>query len=154
MIASPKSSGLPRSILFVCSQNAVRSPMAEALADYVGRRRIFVRSAGIRPASTTDGFSIAVMQEIGLDIAAHEPQAFDAEQAAQFQLLISLSPEAQHSAVEAAHFGDVEIEYWPTEDPTLCEGSRDEKLVAYRRVRDALEAKILERFSDAGPGHL
>ena len=63
-------SELPGSVLFACSHNAIRSPMAENILRYFHGRRIFVQSAGVRPAEL-DPFAVAVMDEIGIDISRH-----------------------------------------------------------------------------------
>lgn len=136
----------PAAVLFACNLNRVRSPMAEALL----RRRyglsIHADSCGLRPAQTIDPFVVAVMDEIGLDLEKHRPKGFDDLDDGSFDLVVSLTPEAQHRAVEMARGQATEIEYWPTFDPTLVEGGREQKLEAYRQVRDELDRRLLERF--------
>ncbi len=141
--------GLPGSVLFCCTQNSIRSPMAESLLKYLHGRRIYVDSVGVR-ASEIDGFAVAVMDEIGVDLAKHRPKTFDDLEDTSFDLIISLSPEAQHSAVEMTRTMACDVEYWPTMDPSVIEGSREERLEAYRAVRDTLLARIRERFPPAG----
>ncbi|HLI09973.1 MAG TPA: arsenate reductase ArsC [Alphaproteobacteria bacterium] len=136
---------LPSSVLFACSRNVVRSPMAEAMLRHLHHRRIFVDSVGVR-AGEPDPFAIAVMEEIGMSIARHRPKSFEDLEDSSFDLIISLSPEAQHSAVELTRTMACEVEFWPTFDPTLVEGSRDAQLDAYRAVRDQLMARIRARF--------
>ncbi len=133
-------------VLFACSMNQVRSPMAAALLRQRWGGRIFVDSCGLRAASEADPFVQAVMDEIGLDVSDHRSKTFDDLEDGSFDLVISLSPEAQHRAVELSRGRAVELEYWPTVDPTVVEGSREQRLDAYRRVRDELERRILERF--------
>ncbi|MGD8327731.1 MAG: arsenate reductase ArsC [Sphingomonadales bacterium] len=137
---------LPRSVLFTCNENAVRSPMAEGLARAYFKRRIFVASAGI-VAGQLDSFSIEVMRESGIDISHHQPKTFDDVAEEDFALIISLTPEAQHHAVELTRTSDAVVEYWPTFDPTIVEGSRQTRLNAYGEVRDALRKRIIERFN-------
>ena len=141
--------GLPGSVLFCCTQNSIRSPMAEALLKYLHGKRIYVDSVGVR-ASEIDGFTVAVMDEIGIDLTKHRPKTFDDLEDTSFDLIISLSPEAQHSAVEMTRTMACDVEYWPTMDPSVIEGSREERLEAYREVRDALLARIRERFPHVG----
>lgn len=141
--------GLPGSVLFCCTQNSIRSPMAEALLKYLHGKRIYVDSVGVR-ASEIDGFAVAVMDEIGIDLAKHRPKTFDELEDTSFDLIISLSPEAQHSAVEMTRTMACDVEYWPTMDPSVIEGSREERLEAYREVRDTLLARIRERFPPTG----
>ncbi|SRR5579885_2873775 len=136
---------LPSSVLFACGFNAIRSPMAEAFLKWIHGRRIYVDSVGVREAPV-DPFAVAVMAEVGIDIARHRPKTFDALEDTSFDLVISLSPEAQHKAVELTRTMACEVEFWPVYDPAGIDGSRDELLAAYRMVRDHLRRRILERF--------
>ncbi|MCB1972383.1 MAG: arsenate reductase ArsC [Geminicoccaceae bacterium] len=137
---------LPGSVLFACTMNQVRSPMAEILLKYLHGTRIFVQSAGVRPAGDADGFAIAAMDELGLDLSRHRSRSFDELEDDYFDIVISLSPEAQHRAVELTRHSSCEIEFWPTMDPTHVQGSREQKLDAYRSLRDDLHRRILQRF--------
>jgi protein-tyrosine-phosphatase len=142
----------PSSVLFACSHNAVRSPMAEAILKHLRGQRIYVDSVGVR-ILPVDPFMVSVMDEIGLDLSRHRPKSFDQLDDAYFDLIISLSPEAQHKAVEMTRSMSCEVEFWPTFDPTIIEGSRDVRLAAYREVRDGLMARIEARFPRIGaPG--
>ncbi|HVI33784.1 low molecular weight phosphatase family protein [Phenylobacterium sp.] len=152
-MASDDSVPAPAAVLFACNLNRVRSPMAEALLKRLVGDRMFVDSCGLKPwreeASDGEGadpFAMAVMAEIGCDLSGHEAKTFDDLQDDSFDLVISLTPEAQHRAVEMTRGRAAEIEYWPIFDPTLSEGSREARLAAYREVRDALAARIAERF--------
>jgi protein-tyrosine-phosphatase len=140
----------PTSVLFACTLNSVRSPMAAALMRHLHGRQVYVDSVGVR-AAEIDPFAVAVMDEIGIDIAGHQAKTFDELEDTSFDLAISLSPEAQHSAVELTRTMACEVEFWPTYDPTAVEGSREELLDAYRMVRDHLRQRILARFP-LGPG--
>lgn len=119
--------------------------MAEAMLKHLHRQRIFVDSVGVRP-SELDPFAVVVMEEIGIPIGKHRPKGFEDLEDSSFDLIISLSPEAQHSAVELTRTMACEVEYWPTFDPTIVEGSREVRLDAYRTVRDDLFKRIRERF--------
>ncbi|HUC65521.1 MAG TPA: arsenate reductase ArsC [Stellaceae bacterium] len=136
---------LPSSVLFACTFNSIRSPMAEALLKHLHGRHIYVDSAGVR-AEDIDPFAVAVMDEIGIDISKHRTKTFEELEDTSFDLVVSLSPEAQHSAVELTRTMSCEVEFWPIFDPTAVEGSREEMLGAYRLVRDHLRRRILERF--------
>jgi protein-tyrosine-phosphatase len=140
----------PSSVLFACTFNAIRSPMAAALMKHLHGRHIYVDSVGVR-AAEIDPFAVAVMDEIGIDIAKHQAKTFDELEDTSFDLVVSLSPEAQHSAVELTRTMACDVEFWPTHDPTAVEGSREEMLDAYRVVRDHLRQRILARFP-LGPG--
>lgn len=141
--------GLPGSVLFCCTFNAVRSPMAEAILKHLHGSRIFVDSVGVR-AEEPDGFMITVMDEIGIDVGRHRPKTFDDLEDESFDLIISLSPEAQHKAVDMTRTMACDVEFWNTLDPTIVEGSREERLEAYRTVRDGLMRRIRERFPMQG----
>jgi protein-tyrosine-phosphatase len=140
---------LPGSVLFCCTLNSIRSPMAEALLKYLHGKRIYVDSVGVR-AGEIDGFAIAAMDEIGIDLTKHRSKTFEDLEDTSFDLIISLSPEAQHSAVEMTRTMACDVEYWPTLDPSVIEGNREERLEAYRQVRDTLLARIRERFPPSG----
>ena len=158
-MASEAAPPLPGAVLFACNFNQVRSPIAEALLKRLVGDRVYVDSCGLkRPAMVhddvadedvaagVDPFADAVMAEMGCDLSRHRPKTFEDLEDSSFDLVISLTPEAQHRSVELARGRAAEIEYWPTQDPTLTEGSREARLEAYRQVRDALARRIAERF--------
>lgn len=136
---------LPSSVLFCCTHNAVRSPMAEGLLKHLHGHRIYVDSVGVRPLEI-DGFTIAVMEEMGINMKRHHSKSFDDLEDTSYDLIVSLSPEGQHKAVDLTRTMACDVEYWPTFDPSLIEGGREERLKAYREVRDKLWARIKERF--------
>lgn len=142
---------LPGAVLFACSQNAIRSPIAEGLMRHLYGHHVYVASCGIR-SGEPDPFAIAVMDEIGIDISRHRPQSFDDLQDDSFDLIISMSPEAHHKAMEMTRTMAVEVEYWPTFDPSLTIGSRDQILDAYREVRDGLLVRLRRRFGRISAG--
>ncbi len=131
----------PQSILFACSENAVRSVMAETLAKRLVGRSIYIQSAGVRPG-THDPFVDAVMDEIGLDTARHKPRRFEDLEDDNFDMIVTLSPEAHHRALDYTRAMPVEVVYVPTADPTATEGSRDTVLAAYRATRDGLALRL------------
>ena len=138
----------PQAVLFACAHNAVRSPMAKALFQHLIGRSTYVGSAGVRKGEM-DGFAIAVMDEIGLDIAKHQPMTFeelDEWEGLNFDLIITLSPEAHHKALELTRTLAADVEYWATQDPVGAGESREQQLEAYREVREFLAARIRERF--------
>src|SRR6202030_3345214 len=138
----------PQAVLFACGLNSVRSPMAAALFRHMFGRTTYVGSAGVRRGEL-DPFAVAAMDEIGLDISKHRPMTFeelDDWEGLNFDLIVTLSPEAHHKALDLPRTIAADIEYWPTPDPTDAEGSREQRLDAYRAVRDMLLARIKERF--------
>jgi protein-tyrosine-phosphatase len=143
--AAPHPADLPKAVLFACNMNAVRSPMAEAILRHLAGRQLYVESAGVR-AGEADPFAAAVMDEIGIDISKHSPQAIADLYDSSFDLVISLSPEAHHQALEMTRTQAIDAEYWPTLDPTAAMGSREQILDAYRAVRNGLFHRIKARF--------
>ena len=145
------SQDLPGAVLFVCSMNAVRSPMAAAILRHLAGRRSYVESAGVR-AGEPDPFAAAVMDEIGIDLSRHMPKSLAALKDGSFDLIVSLSPEAHHQALELTRTMAVDVEYWPTFDATMMlgHGSRAQILDMYRSVRDGLFRRIKQRFGFAG----
>ena len=141
---------MPASVLFCCSRNAVRSAMAEALAKHLYRHRIYIDSVGVQTGET-DTFAVATREELGIDISRHRPKSFDELEDTSFELVITLSPEAHHRAMEMTRTNAFEVEYWPTRDPTATEGNRETVLAAFRAVRDDLFGRIRERFGPPGP---
>jgi len=144
------SAELPSSVLFACTMNQIRSPIAEALLKYLHGHRIYVQSVGVRAGEEVDGFAVAALDEIGVDLSRHRPKSFDQLDDDYFDLVVSLSPEAQHKAVELTRHASCDIEFWPTLDPSLIEGDRERRLEAYRELRDQLLARIRERFPGSG----
>jgi protein-tyrosine-phosphatase len=142
---------VPSNVLFACTLNAVRSPMAAALMRHLAGERIYVESAGVR-AGALDPLAVEAMEEIGLKIGQHRPRCFEDLEDGSFDLVITLSPEAQHKAVELTRTAATEVEYWPTIDPTAVEGSREQRLAAYRAVRDQLLDRLKQRFSSLSAG--
>jgi len=136
---------LPSAVLFACTHNAVRSPMAEGILKHLHGSTVFVDSAGVREGEL-DPFIVAVMDEMGIDISRYRPKLFDDLEDTSFDEVISLSPEAQHKAVEMTRVMACEVVFWRTMDPSIVEGSRETRLDAYRQVRDQLMARIKERF--------
>lgn len=141
----PNGEDLPDAVLFACNFNAVRSPMAAAIMRHLYGRQSYVESAGVK-AGELDPLAVEALSEIGIDIHAHKPKTFDELEDTSFDLIVSLSPEAHHKALEFTRVMAVEAEYWPTMDPTAHEGSRDQRLEVYRSVRDGLMKKLKARF--------
>ena len=136
---------LPSAVLFACTHNAIRSPMAEAMLKHLHGRRIYVDSVGLRRAELHP-FTRLVMDEVGLDLSRHRAKSFDDLEDSSFALIVTLSPEAHHRALELTLVMAVEVEFWHTFDPTFVEGSREAQLDAFRQVRDDLMRRIVARF--------
>ena len=140
----------PRSVLFMCRMNSVRSPMAEAIARHRLPQSIFVASAGVR-AGDRDPFVDAVLAEEGMAIEDHQPRTVDDLEDDYFDLIVTLAPEAHHAALEFTRSMSVDVEYWPTPDPTVISGTREQIMTAYRDVRERLKARMAERFAVGTP---
>jgi protein-tyrosine-phosphatase len=137
---------LPSAVLFACTMNSIRSPMAEGILKFLHGSRIYIDSAGVREGEI-DGFAITVMDEIGIDLSKHKSKTFDDLEDAYYDVVISLSPEAQHKAVEMTRVMACEVEFWNTFDPAIIESEiRDARLDAYRQVRDQLMQRIKTYF--------
>ncbi len=136
------------SVLFVCAMNSVRSPMAEAIARHYFGKSIYVQSAGVRKGEPS-GFAASTLAEIGIDGSKHKPRTLaelEEWEGLNFDLIVSLSPEAHHAALELTRTLAADVEYWPTPDPTIAQGSREQMLDAYRNIRDGLMYRIRLRL--------
>jgi len=140
---------LPNSVLFACTHNAVRSPMAEALAKRLYGVRAYFDSAGVN-AGEVDPFVLAVLDEMGVDLHRHRVKALEDVDPGEFDLIVTLSPEAHHAALELTRDVATAVEYWPTPDPSAVEGDREARLHAYRSVRDTLMLRMRARFGATG----
>ncbi|REF86420.1 protein-tyrosine-phosphatase [Methylovirgula ligni] len=139
----------PQSILFVCSENSVRSPMAEALTRKIIGNTVYVASVGLRRGKI-DSFAAEVLREIGIEGGLRAPRAFEDFEDEAFDLVVSLTPEARDRIAELARGVPTELAYWPTPDPTQVEGTRETVLNAYRAARDGLARRIRELFMTSG----
>lgn len=136
---------LPQAVLFACTQNVIRSVMAAGLMKHFYGHSVYVESCGVRPGEP-DPFVKVVMEEIGIDIGKQRPKSFDDLEDSSFDMVISLSPEAHHRALELTRTMAIEAEYWPTIDPSVVAGSREQILDSYRDVRDGLMRRLRQRF--------
>lgn len=136
---------LPDAVMFCCTMNSIRSPMAEGLLKSIHGTRIFVDSVGAR-SGELDGLMIEVMEEIGIDMTRHHSKTFDELEDTFFDTIVALSPEAQHHAVELTRTMACDVVFWNTLDPSIIEGSRSQRLDGYRQVRDQIHQRILKTF--------
>lgn len=148
----------PSSVLFACTHNSIRSPMAAALVRLRFGPLMRVDSVGLRPGEEMDYMAAFIMDEAGMDISKHKPKGFesfepfDEMEDGPFDLIVSLSPEAHHRALNLVPALAKAAEYWPTFDPSLAEGSREQLLMEYRAVRDGLDKRIAARFPRPSTG--
>ena len=142
---------LPQSILFCCDHNAVRSPMAEGIMKKLYGTGTYVQSVGVINDLEIDGFSIAVCEEIGVELSRHRSRSFDemerwGDDLSSFDLIVALSPASQRRALELTRLFHLTVEYWPILDPTGIGETREMKLVSYRQTRDQIESKLREKW--------
>ena len=142
---------LPQSILFCCDHNAVRSPMAEGIMKKLYGTGTYVQSVGVINDLEIDGFSIAVCEEIGVELSRHRSRSFDemekwGDDLSSFDLIVALSPASQRRALELTRLFHLTVEYWPILDPTGIGESREMKLVSYRQTRDQIVNKLKEKW--------
>jgi protein-tyrosine-phosphatase len=123
--------------------------MAAAILRYLVGKRMYVQSAGVRPGEI-DPFAIAAMDEVGIHMARHQPQSIEDLEDTTFDLIVTLAPEAHHKALEFTRTMAVDVEYWPTIDPSAAAGNREQILQSYRAVRDQLFERIKARFGLSG----
>ena len=145
------NNSLPQSILFCCDHNAVRSPMAEGIMKKLYGTDTYVQSVGVINDLEIDGFSIAVCEEIGVELSKHRSRSFDemerwGDDLSSFDLIVALSPASQRRALELTHLFHLTVEYWPILDPTGIGETREMKLVSYRQTRDQIESKLREKW--------
>jgi len=147
-MAEATRSTRPQAVLFACGFNSVRSPMAAGLLKQFMGQAFYVSSAGVRK-DELDPFAVAALDEVGIDISRHRPMTFEELEdweGLNFDLIVTLSPEAHHKALDLTRTIAADVEYWPTSDPTAAEGTREQRLAAYREVRDQLTERIKKRF--------
>ena len=142
---------LPQSVLFCCDHNAVRSPMAEGLMKKFYGTETYVQSAGVLADKDIDGFSIAVCQELGIELSKHQSRSFDeiqdlGDDLASFDVIVALSPTSRDRASELTQQYSLSLLYWPIMDPTAQGEQRDEKMDAYRQCRDQIIEHMIETF--------
>ena len=142
---------LPQSILFCCDHNAVRSPMAEGIMKKLYGTGTYVQSVGVINDLEIDGFSIAVCEEIDVELSRHRSRSFDemekwGDDLSSFDLIVALSPASQRRALELTRLFHLTVEYWPILDPTGIGETREMKLVSYRQTRDQIVNKLKEKW--------
>ncbi|MDW3183193.1 MULTISPECIES: low molecular weight phosphatase family protein [unclassified Roseobacter] len=142
---------LPGSVLFCCDHNAVRSPMAEGIMKKLYGTGTYVQSAGVTNDMEIDGFSIAVCQELDVELSRHRSRSFDemenwGDDLGSFDLVIALSPASQRRALDLTRFYHLKVEYWPILDPTGLGEGREAKLASYRQARDQIMERLINRF--------
>ena len=145
------NNALPQSILFCCDHNAVRSPMAEGIMKKLYGTDTYVQSVGVINDLEIDGFSIAVCDEIGVELSRHRSRSFDemerwGDDLSSFDLIVALSPASQRRALELTRLFHLTVEYWPILDPTGIGETREMKLVSYRQTRDQILKKLREKW--------
>jgi len=114
----------------------------------------YVQSVGVHNDMEIDGFSIAVCQEMDVELQRHRSRSFDemeewGDDLSSFDLVVALSPASQRRALELTRFYHLTVEYWPIIDPTGLGETRDTKLASYRQARDQIIGKLVEKWGEA-----
>lgn len=143
----------PQSVLFCCDHNAVRSPMAEGIMKKFYGMDTYVQSAGVHNDMEIDGFSIAVCQELDVELSRHRSRSFDmmeqwGDDLSSFDLIVALSPASQRRALELTRYFHLDVEYWPIMDPTGLGETREDKLNSYRQTRDQIIRHLKDRWGE------
>jgi arsenate reductase len=125
--------------------------MAEGLMKKFFGTRAYVQSAGVKHELEIDGFAVAVMAEIGVELARHQVRSFDemrqwGDDLSAFDLIVALSPASQRRALDLTQDWHLDVEYWPILDPTGLGETRAAKIDAYRQARDQIIDRIRARF--------
>jgi len=128
-----------RTILFVCTGNVCRSPMAEGLFRACGGERVDVFSAGTNPGVVRPE-AIAVMSELGIDLSGHRSKHLREFDGQPFDCVITVCDNANESC--PVFPGTTRRLHWSFADPAAVEGSEAERLAAFRTIRDALAERI------------
>jgi protein-tyrosine-phosphatase len=139
-------------VLFACSHNVLRSPMAAELMRRRFGKLVWVDSVGVQAGGTVDAFAVAAMEELGCDISKHRPKSFDTLEDMNFDLIVTLTPQAHHRALELTRTLAAAVEYWPSHDPSLARGSREQRMDEYRALREALDRRMARRFRRPATG--
>ncbi len=129
-----------QAILFVCSYNSVRSPMAAAILQKFSLSSVYVQSAGV-DVKDIDGFAIAALREEGIDISNHEAQTLESLNDHSFDKVIALSPAAYEAAKEWAKNDAIDVEYWNIAKPKYL-GTREDTLAVFRKIRTQISEHI------------
>ena len=114
----------------------------------------YIQSVGVKNDLEIDGFSVAVCQELGVELSRHRSRSFDemeewGDDLSSFDLVLALSPASQRRALDLTRFYHLDVEYWPILDPTGMGDNREARLQLYRQARDQIMQRLIDRW---GPG--
>lgn len=117
-------------------------------------QHIYVQSAGVRSDLDINGYAVAVCKEIDVELSRHRARSLlemtnFGDDLASFELIVALSPAAQKMASEHTRLFALELEYWPVLDPTGIAEKREENLMYFRKTRDQIRGKIIDRFGES-----
>jgi arsenate reductase (thioredoxin) len=128
-----------KKVLILCTGNSARSQMAEGLLRHDGGDRFDVFSAGTRP-TTVRPEAIAALAELGIDISGQRSKSVDEFAGREFDFVITV---CDHAAEACPTFpGKTQHIHWSFEDPAAVEGSAEERLAAFRRIRDQIRERL------------
>ncbi len=132
-----------KKVLFLCTENSCRSQMAEGILRHLRGDEFEVFSAGTRP-SVVNPIAIKVMAEIGIDISGHRSKSVEEFQGVNFDFVITTCDAARETC--PVFPGIARRLHWSFNDPAKAEGSEEEILSAFRKVRDEIKSSIVEEF--------
>ncbi len=140
-----KKKDLPASVLFVCTLNSIRSPMAEGMMKARFGDRVYVQSCGLEAGEVSD-LMVAVMREKSLDMQNHKSKTLAEMSDTSFDVAIAFNTDAESALRAFFDDSDTQIECWPTPDPTA--GAMDVRAMMdnFRAVRDVIEMRIDKKF--------
>jgi len=136
-------------VLFLCTHNAARSQMAEALCGWLTDGQVEAHSAGTRP-TRPHPMTIRVLGELGIDWSQAQAKSLDQYQGQTFDWVITLCDDAAEAC--PVFPGAVERAHWPFPDPSAVVGSEEQQLATFRFVRDALREQLSDWLDTVAPG--
>lgn len=131
-----------RRVLFLCTGNSCRSHMAEGLLRALGGERFEAFSAGAKPAGYVHPLAIKAMQELNIDISRHASKSLNVFEGQKFDQLITVCDNAREACPTYA--GAENQLHWSFDDPAHTQGSEEQKMKVFRRVRDEMRSRIEE----------
>ena len=127
-------------VLILCTGNSCRSQMAEAIWEQLGEGSWESESAGSKPSGYVHPLAVEAAGELGLDLSEYQSKSLDQFIDRKFDLVVTVCDNAKESC--PVFPGAVETFHWPFDDPADAEGTDEQKMSVFRRVRDEISDKI------------
>lgn len=148
-VAHDRSAVNKKRVLFICTGNSARSQMAEALLRHEAGDLYEICSAGTHPAAVRPE-AVTVMREISVDISAQRSKPISTFQGQQFDFIITVCDKAREECPVLS--GESERLHWPFEDPASFIEVDEERLYAFRRLRDRIHARVMVFLGEGAYG--